>query len=170
MDPLLAIAAALSAATAVAHSWLGLAVALVLLRAPGWRTGPGDLEIALQHPENATGMIPNYPPNQLVFAETLDENGRPEQARRAYKRAADLARKANSRTIPTRLNGTPRRRPRWPEFSDLVPADAVARPTSYRRLPIPLGFTREPRSTPSVAGPSGWRARCVTTSHTPCES
>ena len=67
-------------------------MALVLLRAPGWPTGPGDPESALVHAETAIGLFPAYPPNQLVFAEALDENGRPSQARQAYETAADLAR------------------------------------------------------------------------------
>ncbi len=67
-------------------------MALVLLRAPGWPTGPGDPETALVHAETAVTSFPDYPPNQLVLAEALNKNGQPEQARQAFKRAADRAR------------------------------------------------------------------------------
>jgi len=67
-------------------------MALVLLRAPAWPVGPGDPETALVHAEAASGSFPDYPPNQLVLAEALRENGQPELAQRALQRAAVLAR------------------------------------------------------------------------------
>jgi len=66
-------------------------LALVLLRAPGWPTGPGDAEGGLAHALAATGSFPDYPPNQLALAEALLENGRREEARQAYERSAELA-------------------------------------------------------------------------------
>lgn len=69
-------------------------LALVLLRAPGWPTGPGDPESGLTHAEAAVGAFPEYPPNQLVVAEALLENGRREEAREAFARAAELAKSA----------------------------------------------------------------------------
>ncbi len=69
-------------------------LALVLLRAPGWPTGPGDRERGLTHAQAAVGAFPGYPPNQLVLAEALLENGRREDAREAFARGAELARSA----------------------------------------------------------------------------
>jgi predicted RNA polymerase sigma factor len=67
-------------------------LALVLLRAPGWPTGPGDPEGGLTHALSAVGAFPDYPPNQLVVAEALLENDRREEGRQAFERAAELAR------------------------------------------------------------------------------
>jgi len=67
-------------------------LALVLLRAPGWPAGPGDPESGLIHALTAAGRFPNYPPNQLVAAEALLENGRRVEARQAFERSAELAR------------------------------------------------------------------------------
>lgn len=75
-------------------------MALVLLRAPGWPTGPGDPETALVHAEAAVGSFPNYPPNQLVAAEAFSENGQPERGRQAFQRAAARARKMGSAGDP----------------------------------------------------------------------
>jgi len=66
-------------------------LALVLLRAPGWPTGPGDPEGGLTHAQAAVGAFPDYAPNQLVLAEALLENGRREEARQAFERSAELA-------------------------------------------------------------------------------
>jgi tetratricopeptide (TPR) repeat protein len=66
-------------------------LALVLLRAPGWPTGPGDPERALEHARAAVDLVPDYPPNQLVLGEALRDNDRPAEARSAFERAIDLA-------------------------------------------------------------------------------
>lgn len=65
---------------------------LVLLRAPGWPTGPGDPELGLEFAEAAVAAFPDYPPNQLVLGEALRENGRREEAIRALERGVELAR------------------------------------------------------------------------------
>ncbi len=66
-------------------------LALVLLRAPGWPTGPGDPEGGLTHAKAAADAFPDHPPNQLVLAEALLENGRLQDAQRAFERSAELA-------------------------------------------------------------------------------
>ncbi len=66
-------------------------LALVLLRAPGWPTGPGDPEGGLTHALAAVGAFPDYPPNQLVAAEALLENGRRKETRQALRLAVELA-------------------------------------------------------------------------------
>jgi len=65
---------------------------LVLLRAPGWPTGPGDPELGLENAEAAVEAFPDYPPNQLVLGEALRDNDRRDEARRAIERGLDLAR------------------------------------------------------------------------------
>jgi hypothetical protein len=66
-------------------------LALVLVRAPGWPTGPGDPEWALEVAREAADAFPDYPPNQLVLGEVLSENGRTDEARRALERGIELA-------------------------------------------------------------------------------
>jgi hypothetical protein len=67
------------------------ALALVLLRAPGWPAGPGDPEAALDEARAAVQLFPNVAANQLALAEALSKNEQPEPARAAYERAAALA-------------------------------------------------------------------------------
>jgi hypothetical protein len=75
-------------------------LALVLLRAPGWPTGPGDPETALIHAQGAVERFPQYPPNQLTLGEALLANGRPEEARLAYQRGAEYARVKRDAGVP----------------------------------------------------------------------
>lgn len=65
---------------------------LVLLRAPGWPTGPGDPELGLELAEAAVEAFPDYPPNQLVLGEALRDNDRREEAEQALERGLSLAR------------------------------------------------------------------------------
>jgi hypothetical protein len=67
-------------------------LALVLLRAPGWPTGPGDPETGLEHARTAARAFPDHPPNQLVLGEALRDNGEVGAARQALQRGVDLAR------------------------------------------------------------------------------
>jgi hypothetical protein len=66
-------------------------LALVLLRAPGWPTGPGDPEAGLAHARAADELVPDNPRNLLVLGEALAATGSPEPARLAYQRAEALA-------------------------------------------------------------------------------
>lgn len=66
-------------------------LALVLLRAPGWPTGPGDPELGLGHAREAAAAFPDYPPNQLVLGEALLANGDDTAGRAALERGIDLA-------------------------------------------------------------------------------
>ena len=68
-----------------------LALALVLLRAPGWPMGPGDPEAALGEARAAAGLFPESAGNQLVLAEALAKNDSPDAARAAYRKALELA-------------------------------------------------------------------------------
>jgi hypothetical protein len=66
-------------------------LALVLLRSPGWPTGPGDPEAGLEHARSADARVPDHPPNLLVLGEALAANGDTAGARRTYERAVQLA-------------------------------------------------------------------------------
>jgi len=67
-------------------------LALVLLRAPSWPIGPGDLEAGLVEARKAVGRFPDYPPNQLALAEALLATGEREAGHQAARRAVALAR------------------------------------------------------------------------------
>ena len=67
-------------------------LALVLVRAPGWPTGPGDPEYALEFAEAAVDAFPDYPPNQLVLGEALLDNDRRDEAKYTLERGIELAR------------------------------------------------------------------------------
>jgi hypothetical protein len=66
-------------------------LALVLIRAPGWPTGPGDPEYGLEFAEAAAVAFPDYPPNQLVLGEALLENDRRDEAKKRLERGIELA-------------------------------------------------------------------------------
>jgi predicted RNA polymerase sigma factor len=66
-------------------------LALLLVRAPGWPTGPGDPEWALEVARDAVASYPDHPPNQLVLGEVLAENGETDEARLALERGIELA-------------------------------------------------------------------------------
>jgi len=67
------------------------ALALVLLRAPGWPAGPGDAEAGLEQARAAVALRPDFPPNQLVLGEALGRNGDAQAARAALERGRALA-------------------------------------------------------------------------------
>jgi tetratricopeptide (TPR) repeat protein len=69
------------------------ALALLYARAPGWPTGPGSPDLAVQHARKAVSLEPDYPPNQLALAEALATLGEMKASRESYDRALDLARK-----------------------------------------------------------------------------
>ena len=66
-------------------------MALVLLRAPGWPVGPGDVEAGLTHAKQAVALRPDYPPNLFALAEALAANKDREGAREAYVKGKSLA-------------------------------------------------------------------------------
>jgi hypothetical protein len=67
-------------------------LALVLVRAPGWPTGPGDKERGLEQARRAVALAPDFPPNQICLAEALAAMDEPEESREALSRAGALAR------------------------------------------------------------------------------
>ena len=66
-------------------------LALVYLRAPGWPSGPGDPDAALEEAQRAVSLFPDHPPNQLALGEALEKTGDPDGAVAAYRRARALA-------------------------------------------------------------------------------
>jgi tetratricopeptide (TPR) repeat protein len=66
-------------------------MALVLLRAPGWPTGPGDPDTALEHARKADAVVPDDARNLLALAEALAATDQPAEARKAYARAEAIA-------------------------------------------------------------------------------
>ncbi len=66
-------------------------LALVLVRAPGWPLGPGDVEGALDEARKAVELEPAFPPNQFALGEALAANKERERAREAYVTGKKLA-------------------------------------------------------------------------------
>jgi hypothetical protein len=66
-------------------------LALVLLRAPGWPTGPGDADRGLEQARRAVDLRPDFPPNQNCLGEALAATEDVEASLKAYRRAARLA-------------------------------------------------------------------------------
>jgi len=75
-------------------------MALVLLRAPGWPTGPGDADAALDHARKADALAADNPQNLLALAEALGATDHAEEARSVYARAEVLARAASAAGHP----------------------------------------------------------------------
>lgn len=65
--------------------------ALVLIRAPGWPLGPGDVDAGLDAARRAVELVPDFPPNQLALAEAQAKTGDADGSRQSYARARDLA-------------------------------------------------------------------------------
>ena len=75
-------------------------LALVLLRAPGWPSGPGDPEFGLEHAQTAVVLAPEYAPNHLVLGEALAANGEADAARLTMEHAIHLAREKQANGDP----------------------------------------------------------------------
>ncbi len=69
-------------------------LAILLLRAPGWPIGPGDVEEALVHARTAAELRPGYPPNQLALGEALLRNDDRARGAEVLRRAIELSGKA----------------------------------------------------------------------------
>jgi hypothetical protein len=69
---------------------------LVLIRAPSWPLGPGDIDAGLAAARRAVALQPDYPPNILALAEALSKTGDENGARENYAHARDLAQSAPS--------------------------------------------------------------------------
>lgn len=67
-------------------------LALLLVRAPGWPTGPGSPDDALVEAQKAVALSPKHPLNQSALAECLAATGDVDGAKAAYARAIELGR------------------------------------------------------------------------------
>lgn len=65
-------------------------LALLLVRAPGWPTGPGNPDDALAEAQKAVARAPQHPLNQATLAECLAATGDTAGAKAAYTRAVEL--------------------------------------------------------------------------------
>ena len=65
-------------------------LALLLVRAPGWPTGPGNPDDALVEAQKAVSRAPNHPLNHATLAECLAATGDTDGAKAAYRRAIEL--------------------------------------------------------------------------------
>jgi len=81
-------------------------LALLLLRAPSWPLGPGDVEEALALAKKAVALKPEHAPNHLVLGEALARTGNERTSRQAYQNALELAKKAASSGNPDAVEWT----------------------------------------------------------------
>ena len=75
-------------------------LSLVLVRAPGWPTGPGDPETGLEEAQKAVKLDDAYAPNWLALAEAADATGDEETRKKAAEKAASLAEGARAAGEP----------------------------------------------------------------------
>jgi hypothetical protein len=80
------------ASPGIDHGGPDRALALFYVQAPGWPTGPGDVEKGLAHARKAVEIDGDYPPNLLALAEALNAGGDDEEGSATAARALDLAR------------------------------------------------------------------------------
>ncbi len=66
-------------------------LATLLLRAPGWPTGPGDPDAALPHAQRAVELFARFAPNWLALGEAFRETEQRQSAADAYACALQLA-------------------------------------------------------------------------------
>ena len=66
-------------------------LSLLLVRAPGWPTGPGNPDDAVLEAQKAVERSPKHPLNELALAEALAATGDPAGAKAACERASALA-------------------------------------------------------------------------------
>lgn len=83
---------AATAAPKLEHAGPDRALALVLVRAPGWPAGPGDPDQGLAHARKAFEIEPGYAPNVMALAEAQAATGHKPESREMYARALELAR------------------------------------------------------------------------------
>ena len=74
-------------------------MALVLVRAPGWPLGPGDVEAGLAQARQAVALRPDYPPNVFALAEALAANKDRDQARATYSKGKALAAERDRKSV-----------------------------------------------------------------------
>jgi tetratricopeptide (TPR) repeat protein len=66
------------------------ALGTLLVKAPPWPTGVGDVDEGIEILEQAVELFPGHPANHFYLAEALAAEGRKDDAARAYDRVAKL--------------------------------------------------------------------------------
>jgi hypothetical protein len=86
-DMLTNLAKAEAADPALDHAGPARLTAVVLLRAPPWPLGPGDVDAAVVAAQRAVKREPAYPPNLIVLAQAQAKSDGAPQARVTFARA-----------------------------------------------------------------------------------
>jgi hypothetical protein len=86
-DMLTSLAKAEVADAALDHAGPARLTAVVLLRAPPWPLGPGDVDAAVAAAQRAVKRDPAYPPNLIVLAQAQARSDGAPQARVTFARA-----------------------------------------------------------------------------------
>jgi tetratricopeptide (TPR) repeat protein len=87
-------------APALDHAGPARLLAIVLVRAPGWPTGPGNPDEALEEAKKAVGRDASYPPNHVALGEALAATGDAEAAKAAYEQAIAAAKASSDPDAP----------------------------------------------------------------------
>ena len=86
--------------------------AVVLLRAPPWPLGPGDVDTAVLAAQRAVQRDPAWPPNLIILGQAQARSGATEQARATFAKA-QLAVKAAADPSGGAPAGTAAERAQW---------------------------------------------------------
>jgi hypothetical protein len=86
-DMLASLAKAEAADPALDHAGPARLTAVVLLRAPPWPLGPGDVDAAVVAAQRAVKRDPAYPPNLIALAQAQAKSDGAPQARVTFARA-----------------------------------------------------------------------------------
>jgi hypothetical protein len=76
---------------ALDHAGPARLTAVVLLRAPPWPLGPGDVDAATDAAQRAVKRDPGYPPNLIALAQAQSKSGGAAQARASFNQAQQAA-------------------------------------------------------------------------------
>ena len=75
-------------------------LALVYMRAPGWPTGPGDIDLGYEQARLAVQLDAGHPPNQMALGEAHRELGEIDKSHAAYAEAERLAIERVEQNVP----------------------------------------------------------------------
>lgn len=75
-------------------------LALVYMRAPGWPTGPGDIDLGYEQARLAVQLDAGHPPNQMALGEAHRELDESDKSHAAYAEAERLAIERVEQNVP----------------------------------------------------------------------
>ena len=90
-----------STAPELDHSGPARLLAIVLVRAPSWPTGPGNPDEALEEAKKAVGRDASYAPNQNALGDALAATGDADGAKSAYEQAIAAAKASTDPDAPS---------------------------------------------------------------------